>query len=337
MCEDPESSLHRTVERAEMRLDSHETSYVHSVFSLIEDYFEGFKGVSLSKYTKEVGAEVRSQIYSMHEAIFNLYENYSGIPDEVRAAYRERFASVLSEIAIAERNAKCPLGFRGDYETLEMMYRNGFEGTTERGQFLHKALVDGRECESVRERKKFFRNRIIDLSNEAKRPVKICSVACGPARELRELPSNAWTKVAIVTLLDQDKNALDYAFNNLSGAARRKCELVQAGVVDILSRKEARWIGGEYDYIYSAGLFDYLDDAVAKVLVNRLVERLSPGGVLDLGNFEVWPIGNFCDLGCGWRLILRDESRLRLLSSEGSVVRCEKVADQLVLSVRRPV
>jgi len=99
-----------------------------------------------------------------------------------------------------------PRGHHGDYETMEMMYRNEFEGSTERGRILHKVFVEGRECNSVRERRGYLARQIEQIAREGKRTKNLLSLASGPAAELRDVDlANLPVKVY---LLDQDEEAL---------------------------------------------------------------------------------------------------------------------------------
>jgi extracellular factor (EF) 3-hydroxypalmitic acid methyl ester biosynthesis protein len=49
----------------------------------------------------------------------------------------------------------------------------------------------------------------------------------------------------------------------------------------------AEGLDNSYDFIYSAGLFDYLNDRVVRTAGARLVDALAPGGTALIGNFDV--------------------------------------------------
>ena len=89
----------------------------------------------------------------------------------------------------------------------------------------------------------------------------------------------------------------------------------------------------QFDYVYSAGLFDYLDDPTAKALVRRVTSMLRPSGTLEVGNFAIWPAAFFADMSCGWKLILRSEEQMLNLLSEGISGRTTMIEDQAFLSV----
>jgi extracellular factor (EF) 3-hydroxypalmitic acid methyl ester biosynthesis protein len=68
---------------------------------------------------------------------------------------------------------------------------------------------------------------------------------------------------------------------------------------------------GEFDAIYSAGLFDYLQGPTAVVLMRNLFVRLAPGGRLVVGNMAPenptrWIMEHHLD----WQLIYRSRSEL---------------------------
>ncbi len=64
--------------------------------------------------------------------------------------------------------------------------------------------------------------------------------------------------------------------------------------------------------IYSVGLLDYLSDRRARMLVQRLYDALSPGGLLIIGNMNetalsnLWPMEFIAD----WTLQYRGEAEM---------------------------
>ena len=71
---------------------------------------------------------------------------------------------------------------------------------------------------------------------------------------------------------------------------------------------------GSYDLIYSAGLFDYLNDRTARAAGARLVAALAPGGTAVIGNFGTAnPSRPMLELILDWPLHHRSASDLRRL------------------------
>lgn len=80
-------------------------------------------------------------------------------------------------------------------------------------------------------------------------------------------------------------------------------ETIQMRIAKLLS---ARVDLGTFDVVYSLGLYDYLDQPLARRLTTRLFSMLRPGGRLILANF----LPNIRDIGymeayMDWRLIYR--------------------------------
>jgi extracellular factor (EF) 3-hydroxypalmitic acid methyl ester biosynthesis protein len=77
---------------------------------------------------------------------------------------------------------------------------------------------------------------------------------------------------------------------------------------------------GKFDLIYSAGLFDYLTDAVAEKLVASMAAMLKPGGKLLIGNFAPSCCGRgYMELFLDWKLIYRNADQLRNLFGDERV------------------
>lgn len=78
---------------------------------------------------------------------------------------------------------------------------------------------------------------------------------------------------------------------------------------------------GEYDIICSAGLYDYLDNRICKLLTGKIYKQLKPGGRIVIGNFS--PAANtrsFLDLIMDWALIYKNKEELESIAPPGSKV-----------------
>jgi extracellular factor (EF) 3-hydroxypalmitic acid methyl ester biosynthesis protein len=69
---------------------------------------------------------------------------------------------------------------------------------------------------------------------------------------------------------------------------------------------------GTFDLIYSPGLYDYLDQVVARPLTKALFSMLKPGGTLLLANFlRETSTAASMELFMDWWLIYRTEAEMR--------------------------
>ncbi len=74
---------------------------------------------------------------------------------------------------------------------------------------------------------------------------------------------------------------------------------------------------GEFDLVYSAGLYDYLSDNVAARLTGRLFSMVAPGGRLVVANFhrDLHDIAGM-ETMMRWWLIYRDEWEVAAFARE---------------------
>ncbi|HYV32761.1 MAG TPA: class I SAM-dependent methyltransferase, partial [Candidatus Binatia bacterium] len=100
--------------------------------------------------------------------------------------------------------------------------------------------------------------------------------------------------------------------------------------------------GQQYDYLYCAGLFDYLPDWVCKQLMAIFYDMLAPGGLVVATNVDKCnPIRHMLDYVLEWHLIYRNARQLRALvpaaaRAEDTRVSADPTGINLCLEVRRP-
>jgi len=71
---------------------------------------------------------------------------------------------------------------------------------------------------------------------------------------------------------------------------------------------------GEFDFVYTTGLFDYLSDSVAKALISRMFEMLKPGGRLMVANLAAdYLDAGYMEAFMDWRLIYRSKQEMAAL------------------------
>jgi hypothetical protein len=85
-----------------------------------------------------------------------------------------------------------------------------------------------------------------------------------------------------------------------------------ATTVRDLIRRPARF--GRVDLVYAAGLYDYLEDSVARALTTALFRMLNPGGRLLIANFTpATADAAFMEAILDWHLTYRTEEQTRNL------------------------
>jgi SAM-dependent methyltransferase len=234
-----------------------------------------------------------------------------------------------------------PNGYAGDAHMMNFIYQNQYEGDTPFGMMLHKHALATKACESVRNRKTYLFEQILQKGKG-----NILSLAAGPAQEISEVLKTAHAKQYRFLALDHDmetlkkfsvtnsnpyfKYALANAFqiisdNYLTARPRQFLERFCSprkdfdGLRVLISpiKYELNYLKKEeFDLVYSSGLYDYimtfpLDDSKGTVaLTKNLFNLVKPGGTLIVGNFNhnnPRDLRFIMEYVYDWRLIYRSE------------------------------
>ncbi len=254
---------------------------------------------------------------------------------------------------IVHRAATKPLGYPGDYGVMRMVYEQPFEGPTLFAKAMHLCGWSMVCTQAVRNRKDVLRVHLADRLRAARafgQPLRVVSVAAGPAQEVYELLRDHVTPDdhVAVTLFEQDREALTYAHRRLQLVAdprqlpNVKIALLQDSIRRLLQDPELFARQGPFDVILCAGLFDYLPDPTALRLQRRLYAQLAPGGELYVGNLVPenpcrWMLEHHLD----WRMIHRSREAMLGLAAEAcpdAGLRIEEEAERCnpFVVLRRP-
>ncbi len=249
--------------------------------------------------------------------------------------FHERFGALVDLSPVIARFYRKPLGYAGDFEMMNMIYRNQSLGSTLFGRSLGRVALDSDAGRAVRHRALYLGDKIEAAVTRGRRdrPARILSVAAGPAMELqlilRKNPALLAAARTQITLLDQDASALEHAREQIQAlAAQANIEVTLRCINTSIKTVIAEGLDDSYDLVYSAGLFDYLKDRAARAAGARLVDALTPGGTAVIGNFDVAnPTRPFMELILDWPLYHRSADDLRLLFADlGSGMTIEKEA-----------
>jgi extracellular factor (EF) 3-hydroxypalmitic acid methyl ester biosynthesis protein len=99
----------------------------------------------------------------------------------------------------------------------------------------------------------------------------------------------------------------------------------------------------KFDFVYCAGLFDYVSDRVCKLLIDTFYEATQPGGAVLLTNVNASrPFRHSMDYLLEWHLVYRDERHMtRLLPVLKPAAQWQVDADEtgvnLFLQIRKPI
>ncbi len=248
-----------------------------------------------------------------------------------------------------------PLGYAGDYEMVNMMLRDPFEGASAFAKLLNNAMMKTEPVVAHRNRIDYLVG-MLDTQARARRAAgrprtKAFNLGCGPAVEVERLLINFETSDLLdFDLLDFNADTIEYTRRKLDDARQKggrntKIHYHQRSVHQILrtaSQEGGREELGRYDVVYCAGLFDYLSHRVCQRLVSLFCDMALPGGLVVVTNVsDDNPRKAFMEYIVEWNLIYRGKREMEDLVPRGkefarTEVKKDKTGVNLFLEIELP-
>ncbi|MCI0506688.1 MAG: class I SAM-dependent methyltransferase [Gammaproteobacteria bacterium] len=259
---------------------------------------------------------------------------------------RHKLHNLIYQAPFADRVYSKPLGYAGDFEMMNLIYRSENIGKTLFARCLQRYYINEPSAQAVRNRADYLVDTItrqVKVRSQWQAPIRILSVACGPAMEWQKLIPVLPDDVQLeVDLLDQDQQALLSTQRQLKRLLARypkaiKFRYLNKAIKNIILRGTEH---KNYDLVYSSGLFDYLSDSTSAMAGASLYRCLKPGGKLIIGNFNVGnPNQMVMDYALDWPLIYRSKDDLYSLfkNLEGSIlIESEPLGINLFCVITKP-
>ena len=235
------------------------------------------------------------------------------------ALFRESVQEFYLTSDFVSRIIARPRGYVGDYEMMNEIYDNNSVGSSTFARLMYKYGINEVSSQSVRYRRGLFCKRMLAMAGKG--PISIASIACGPAREVADFLAAVdpkHSKDFTFYLIDQDQEALLSAKRRLVDIKLNRqlnCEFhfLPLSVKDVISGSNSAGALGQigFDFVYSAGLYDYLTQPAAKLLTGILADWLKPNGSMIVGNYNTQNSTHaISEYSAGWPLILRDEPEM---------------------------
>jgi len=245
----------------------------------------------------------------------NEYEEFDSIIDcidnEIEGKeFRTLISTVLENDTIFGHTYQKPFGYAGDFLLIEKIYQ---EYETDNLEFKKwdKFYHSHEATEAVRNRKKYCIQKLEALI-DSKENVNVLILGCGPTTDVYEfLVKNNPNNIQF-DLLDIDNNAIEYASKKNSNFIE-KLNFIRANVIRFSTEKK-------YDLIWSAGLFDYLEDKLFVFLLQRFQNNIKANGQIIIGNFSPQnPTIKVMEVMTEWHLNYRDEEHLKNLAIQANI------------------
>ncbi|HEV2436532.1 MAG TPA: class I SAM-dependent methyltransferase [Verrucomicrobiae bacterium] len=308
------------------------------------------------KFEPPATREIAGVVIPLIDALFEKFEDVAkGIREEQRTAHarymRQHLHSLILAAPFAYRTFEKPLGYPGDYEMVNMILRNGYEGDSLFAKIVHHWFVRQPPAAAHRNRIKYLTERIELEAYRVARgggKARVFDFACGPAVEVQNFFRSSFSDKVELTLADFNAETLEYVGQMLAKIKNflevRTNVRFQKKTVYQLLKENYKSTGKkpQYDFVYCAGLFDYLPDTTCRQLMDVFYDFVAPGGLLVATNVEPSnPLRYGMEHLLDWHLLYRREPDLRALrpvqaDPDEVTVRTDATGVNLFIEVRKP-
>ncbi len=305
---------------------------------------------------RDVISELRAPMLPTVNALFAQFEKMaSDISADLQPVHRNYVKRQLHPLLLCSpfmyRIYQKPLGYAGDYEMVNMILRDPVEGSSLFAKLLNLYILLQAPAEGHRNRVVYLTNQLVEETRRCARTgrqARILNLGCGPAKEVQNfLMHEDISDKAHLTLLDFNDETLEHTgkvLEEIKMKSRRvtKIEMVKKSVHQVLKEFGKANVRGDYDFIYCAGLFDYLNDRVCKRLMSIFYDLLAPGGLLVATNVDASnPIRHVMEYVFEWHLVYRNDKQFESLKPDAAapgsyVVRTETTGSNIFIEVRKP-
>ncbi len=334
-------------------------TFLHDLRLWLEQVELGIRALDRNereKFEQKTTREIADVVIPLIDALFEKFEDIAkGLGEEQKNAHarymRQHLHHLILAAPFARRTFEKPLGYAGDYEMVNMILRNGYEGDSLFGKIVHNWFVRQPPAEAHRNRIKYLTERIELEAYRVARgggTARVFNFACGPAVEVQNFFRSSFSEKVELTLADFNAETLEYV-RQMLGKIKNFYRLqttvhFQKKTVYQLVKENYKSAGGkpQYDFVYCAGLFDYLPDTTCRQLMDVFYDFVAPGGLLVATNVEPSnPLRHGMEHLLDWHLIYRREQDLRAVrptqADEDYVsVRTDATGVNLFIEVRKP-
>ncbi len=261
---------------------------------------------------------------SSGDASAGMRDLFNGLLKVRRDSYQgdwEKFASagamthslkeVIHQDPMSRRSFEKPRGYPGDAVLLDYIYRIRSDSETPAiGRVVNEYALNRPAACAVRHRRDWLAYAIDRTVDHCGVGSRVMSIACGHLREAELSAAVTQNWLSELVAIDADTKSLEVA----AAANPAVVKPVHMSVGRLLARASKF---GKFHFVYSAGLYDYLEDRIARKLTRCMFDMLEPGGRLMFSNFlpQVQDAG-YMESYMGWRLIYRDLKALEGLVAD---------------------
>ncbi|MCJ8517274.1 SAM-dependent methyltransferase [Pseudorhizobium tarimense] len=246
-------------------------------------------------------------IKSLHETRARYYAVW---PELVPIVQNHPVSAYFHEDPFTRWSFEKPRGYSGDAHLIDFIYghpsvADEIRSSSLLGQTLHRYTYNAPSAVAVRERRDLLTRYVDQVAAEKGPEAEILTIAAGHLREADRSVALKQGAIKRWVALDQDPMSVGATARDFQGTC---VEAIDGSVRSMLTRSQDL---GTFDFIYAAGLYDYLADKVAIKLTQTCLDRLKPGGMFLFANFSTEvPDDGYMETIMNWTLLLRSQSEM---------------------------
>jgi len=225
----------------------------------------------------------------------------------VPLAQNHSVADYVHEDPFTRWSFEKPRGYSGDAHLLDFIYghpstADEVENASALGRSLYGYTSHSPASVAVRERRDLLA-RHVDQIGLGHPGSEVLTIAAG---HLREASASAALRAGHIKrwiALDQDPLSIGSIVRDFHGSA---VDAIDGSVRGLLTNAYKL---GQFDFVYAAGLYDYLARNTAIKLTKRCLQMLKPKGTFLFANFALdIPDDGYMETFMNWQLVLRNEA-----------------------------
>ncbi|TCU30995.1 hypothetical protein EV130_101570 [Rhizobium azibense] len=219
-------------------------------------------------------------------------------------------SAYLLEDPLTRWSFEKPRGYSGDAQLLDFIYEHpsmspAIEQASALGRDLYAYTKQASSSVAVRERRSILTAKVDAIASDRPGDTEILTIAAGHLREADQSQALKEGAISRWVALDQDPLSVGSVSRDFAGS---RVEAINGSVRTLLSRSQQL---GRFDFIYAAGLYDYLAHNVAVKLTERCLQMLKPGGQFLFANFaRDIRVEGYMETFMNWALLWRSESEM---------------------------
>ncbi len=222
------------------------------------------------------------------------------------------YPMALQDPFVRRANAK-PRGYAGDAVMLDYIYQHpsrqaDLDEVPPMTRAAMQFTTNANAPRAVRNRAALLAAEIDALARRKARPA-VFSMACGHLREALMSRAVQAGELGRFLAIDQDPESLAVVSGDVG---RFGVEVREGSVKTVIARGATL---GKFDFVYAAGLYDYLNEKWGQRLLEELFNLLEPGGKVWVANFKPGIDDRaYMEALMDWWLIYRDEAEMMSLA-----------------------